>query len=74
MDISLTDIEDAINYWRNRRPSTGEERALSPEVNTLATLYAIMIVRHSKALPIDEIDAASRQLIDHWRAHRDAPR
>lgn len=40
MDISLTELEEAINYWRTLRPSVGEERALSPEVNALAAIYA----------------------------------
>ncbi len=43
MDITLTELEEAINYWRSLRPSAGEERALSPEVNALATVYALMI-------------------------------
>ncbi|RYE71107.1 MAG: DUF3717 domain-containing protein, partial [Oxalobacteraceae bacterium] len=30
-DITLSDLEQAINYWRGLRPSRGEERALSPE-------------------------------------------
>ena len=34
-DITLSDLEQAINYWRGLRPSRGEERALSPEVNQL---------------------------------------
>ena len=37
MDITLTDLEQAINHWRALRPSRGEERALSSEVNALAT-------------------------------------
>lgn len=67
MDITLTDLEQAINYWRGLRPSTGEERALSPEVNTLATLYAMMIFHGSKSLPLDTLDPAARQLLDAWK-------
>jgi hypothetical protein len=67
MDISLTELEEAINYWRALRPSLGEERALSPEVNVLATGYALMIFNGVKSMPVDELDAASRQLLDTWR-------
>jgi hypothetical protein len=70
MEITLTELEDAINYWRTLRPSLGEERALSPEVNTLATLYAMMIYQHSKAAPLDQLDVSSRQLIERWRERR----
>ena len=67
MDITLTELEEAINYWRQLRPSRGEERALSPEVNTLATVYATMIYSHQRAMPLDSLNAPSRQLIEGWR-------
>jgi hypothetical protein len=67
MDITLTELEEAINYWRSLRPSTGEERALSPEVNALATAYAMMIFNGIKSIPLDGLDQASRQLLDSWR-------
>jgi Protein of unknown function (DUF3717) len=67
MDITLPELEQAINYWRALRPSRGEERALSPEVNTLATVYAMMIFTHAKSVPLASLDQASRQLLDAWR-------
>jgi len=67
MDITLTELEDAINYWRTVRPSLGEERALSPEVNVLATTYALMIFNGLKSVPVEALDHASRQLLDGWR-------
>ncbi|MEN3366644.1 MAG: hypothetical protein V7606_3918 [Burkholderiales bacterium] len=67
MDITLTELEQAINYWRTQRPSMGEERALSPEVNELATVYALMIFNQVKALPLDAVEQAPRQLIEDWR-------
>jgi hypothetical protein len=67
MDITLTELEQAINYWRSQRPSAGEERALSPEVNELATVYALMIFNQVKALPLDAMEQAPRQLIETWR-------
>lgn len=70
MDISLTELEEAINYWRAVRPSSGEERALSPEVNALATVYALMIFNRAKAIPLDTFNQASRQLLESWRAQR----
>lgn len=67
MDISLPELEQAINYWRALRPSCGEERALSSEVNALATVYALMIFNQAKTLPLDSLEAAPRQLIEAWR-------
>ena len=67
MDLTLTELEEAINYWRNMRPSTGEERALSPEVNTLANVYALMIFEPLKSLSIASLNSHARQLIEDWR-------
>ncbi len=69
MDITLTELEQAINYWRSRRPSSGEERALSPEVNALATVYALMIYNKSRAVPYEALDPTSQQLFEDWRKH-----
>ena len=41
MNLTMPDLEQAINYWRARHPSQGEERALSSEVNALASVYAL---------------------------------
>ncbi len=70
MEITLTDLEEAINYWRTLRPSQGEERALSPEVNTLATAYAMMIYTRQKTLPLDALNQSVQQLIARWREKR----
>lgn len=67
MDLTLPELEQVINYWRSLRPSSGEECALSPEVNVLATVYATMIFNRSKSLPLDTLDTAARQLVDSWR-------
>lgn len=70
MDISLTELEEAINYWRTLRPSVGEERALSPEVNALATAYALMIFNRAKSMPADALNQAAQQLLESWRKQR----
>ncbi|HEX7634288.1 MAG TPA: DUF3717 domain-containing protein [Noviherbaspirillum sp.] len=67
MDLTLPELEQAINYWRSLRPSQGEERALSPEVNTLATVYAMMIFNKAKAVPFESLDPAAQQLLHSWR-------
>ncbi|HYD61439.1 MAG TPA: DUF3717 domain-containing protein [Noviherbaspirillum sp.] len=67
MDITLTELEQAINYWRAHRPSTGEECALSPEVNALAGVYALMIFNRSKSIPFADLGQAAQQLVEAWR-------
>jgi hypothetical protein len=66
MEITLPELEQAINYWRSLRPSTGEEHALSPEVNALATVYALMIFHRTRAVQLDALDGNVRKLIDAW--------
>lgn len=70
MEVTLPELEEAINYWRTLRPSQGEEHALSPEVNTLATVYALMIFNRHKSMTIDTLDPAPRQLLETWRTQR----
>lgn len=72
MQLSLTDLEQAINFWRARRPSTGEEHALSTEVAALATVYALMIYEGENMRPLERIDAATLHLIEAWREQREA--
>lgn len=67
MDVTLTELEDAINYWRRMKPATGDERALSPEVNALADAYALMIFERSKVLPLSSLSDAALVLIEAWR-------
>lgn len=67
MDITLPELEQAINYWRALRPSTGEECALSPEVNALADVYAMMIYNRNHSVPFAQLGPAAQQLVDTWR-------
>ncbi len=68
--ISLTELEEAINYWRTQRPATGEECALSPEVNALANVYAMLIIHHTHAITIDMMPDDVRQLLTTWEKLR----
>ena len=68
MDITLNELEQAINYWRGLRPSTGEERALSAEVNALAKQYALMIFNRLTALPISTLDPVCHALVLGWQS------
>lgn len=67
MEITLTELEQAINFWRSARPSTGEERALSPEVNALADVYAMMIFNHARTVSLEAMEPGTRELLEAWR-------
>ena len=43
--IHITDIEAAINWWRQRTPSA-DGVTLGPELRALAEVYALMVFHH----------------------------
>lgn len=62
--IHITDLESAINHWRALHPC--DENAIqSPEVETLAEVYAQMIMYRAM-----EVEAAHipQQALDAWMA------
>ena len=70
MQITLPELEQAINHWRIVRPSRGEERALSVEVNALANVYALMIFQQAKTVSLESIEPQARQLLIDWLQQR----
>lgn len=70
MDLSVQDLEAAINFWRSQRPARGNEFALSPEVNALARVYALMIFHRTQTLPADKLEPRTQQLLQTWREQR----
>jgi predicted Fe-S protein YdhL (DUF1289 family) len=59
--IHITDIESAINYWRDKKPSP-DGFSLAPETRALAEVYARMVFQHEtladeSALPPPALDA-----------------
>ena len=67
MDLGVQELEAAINFWRERRPARGNEYALAPEVNLLATIYALMIFRRAASVDTDTLPADAQQLLQRWR-------
>jgi hypothetical protein len=71
VNLTLSELEQAINYWRRMRPSQGEERALSTEVNALADVYALMIFYRAATFPLGDLAPSARELIEAWRRVRE---
>jgi predicted Fe-S protein YdhL (DUF1289 family) len=63
-DIHITDIECAINWWRERSPSPDGVRACA-EVRALAEVYGLLVYEHR-----DECDEATMPADAHaaWLA------
>lgn len=66
--IPITRLEDAINYWRNRLPATGEEARLCAQASALATPYALMILSGRRDIPVADLDEAAREAFAAWAA------
>lgn len=66
--ITLAELESAINFWRQRSPSVGEELRLCPEASALATPYALMIMSRRASIAFDEMPEKSRAAILAWKA------
>jgi hypothetical protein len=64
--ISVTELEDAINYWRSRSPSVGDALELCEEVSALSKPYAILIIQGGKRLAIDNLDPKASSA---WNAY-----
>ncbi len=65
--IHITDIEAAINFWREKKPSP-DGITLAPELRALAEVYALMVYYHE-----DEADEASfpAKALAAWHAWYD---
>ena len=71
--IHITDIESAINWWRERSPSPDGISAC-PEVRALAEVYALMVYYREPLADEDTMPPAAREAWLAWYAHTpDAP-
>jgi hypothetical protein len=60
-DITIHELEAAINFWRARSPSSGDELVLCKEASALSKPYALMIVQRRNALPPEGLDETARE-------------
>ncbi|MBC8745283.1 hypothetical protein OKW43_002695 [Paraburkholderia sp. WC7.3g] len=65
-EISIHELEAAINFWRARSPSSGDELVLCKEASALSKPYALLIVQRQQSLPLDRLDPIAKQA---WEAY-----
>lgn len=65
--IHITDIEAAINFWRERTPSP-DGITLGPELRALAEVYALMVYYHEDEADEATMPARARQAWLDWYA------
>lgn len=66
--IAITQLEQAINYWRARSPATGEESRLCREAAALATPYALMILYGRRQIAAGDMGEGALAAYESWRA------
>jgi hypothetical protein len=65
-DISITELEAAINFWRNRSPSSGDELALCEEASALSKPYALLIVQRRNSIARERLEPNARAAWDSY--------
>ena len=65
LGIHITDIEAAINFWRDRSPSP-DGVVLAPEMQVLVEVYALMVFRHQSEIEEQGLPAEARQAWEAW--------
>jgi uncharacterized protein len=71
--IHITDIENAINWWRARSPSPDGLSACA-EVQALAEVYGLMVYHHETEADEHSLPGAAREAWLAWyRSTPDAP-
>lgn len=63
--IHITDIEAAINFWREKKPSP-DGITLAPEIRALAEVYALMVFRHAQEADEHAFPAPAREAWMRW--------
>ena len=71
--LHITDIEAAINWWRERSPSPDGITACA-EVRALATVYALLVYYHESEIAEDAVpQRALGAWLDWYASTPDAP-
>ncbi|GAB7526723.1 DUF3717 domain-containing protein [Paraburkholderia sp. 2C] len=65
-EITINELETAINFWRARSPSAGDELVLCKEASALSKPYALMIVQRQHRVSQEALDESAR---DAWNSY-----
>ncbi|MFC0402466.1 DUF3717 domain-containing protein [Paraburkholderia rhizosphaerae] len=60
-EITINELEAAINFWRARSPSKGDELVLCKEASALSKPYAWMIVQRQHVVSQEALDGPARE-------------
>lgn len=66
-EVSFSELEAAINWWRIRNPSEGDAMKLAPQVSALATVYALLIWQGEHSLTFTQLSDSAKQALTAFR-------
>lgn len=66
-DITINELEAAINFWRARSPSSGDELSLCKEASALSKPYALLIVQRRAQIPVEALEPPARAAWERYR-------
>ena len=73
-DISIHELEAAINFWRARSPSSGDELVLCKEASALSKPYALLIVQRQSSVLPEQLDVDARAAWEAYERFRNGSR
>jgi hypothetical protein len=71
--ISISQMEQAINYWRKAQPSTQGDMTLCKEASLLADTYAIMIFNKNHEVPESSLCGLAQTAFNQAQQEMKAP-
>jgi Protein of unknown function (DUF3717) len=67
MQVTLQELEAAINWWRAQHPSEGHAMKLAPQVAALSRPYALLIWQRQNELPFTELHQSAMEALVAYR-------
>ncbi len=65
MEISINQLEAAINYWRQQLPAQGDA-VLCAQAAALSKPYALLILHHQRSIALEQLEPAARQAFEDY--------
>jgi uncharacterized protein len=64
--ISITELEGAINYYKELHPVSKDSPILRPETRALADVYALLIFRRESSIPLSALNTAQQAVLAEY--------
>lgn len=66
--VSITELEAAINFYRNHFPTDEQVQILCREARVLADAYAMLIIRQKDGIQPSELNDSQKMVLEDYFA------